>query len=82
MLDGQFMLVKSWRMKNKLQAQNVTRWNSQLNMIQSVLKVPEDKLNSVGCNATLSTYEPRRQKTGLRGFRPGPTQTGLHNHSI
>ena len=26
------------------------------------------------------TYEPRREKTGLRGFRPGPTQTGLRNH--
>ena len=25
-------------------------------------------------------YEPRRQKTGLRGFRPGPTQTGLRSH--
>ena len=24
--------------------------------------------------------EPRRQKTGLRGFRPGPTQTGLYSH--
>ena len=22
-------------------------------------------------------YEPRSEKTGLRGFRPGPTQTGL-----
>ena len=27
-----------------------------------------------------SKYEPRRQKTGLRGFRPGPTQTGLYSH--
>ena len=24
--------------------------------------------------------EPRSEKTGLRGFRPGPTQTGLRNH--
>ena len=24
------------------------------------------------------TNEPRREKTGLRGFRPGPTQTGLY----
>ena len=22
---------------------------------------------------------PRREKTGLRGFQPGPTQTGLYN---
>ena len=24
--------------------------------------------------------EPRSEKTGLRGFRPGPTQTMLYNH--
>ena len=24
--------------------------------------------------------EPRCEKTGLRGFRPGPTQTELYNH--
>ena len=29
-------------------------------------------------SSTLPT-EPRRQKTGLRGFRPGPTQTGLRS---
>ena len=28
----------------------------------------------------LVSYEPRCEKTGLRGFRPGPTQTGLYNH--
>ena len=28
-----------------------------------------------------TTNEPRCEKTGLRGFRPGPTQTGLHNHT-
>ena len=27
-----------------------------------------------------SIYEPRSEKTGLRGFRPGPTQTGLYSH--
>ena len=26
------------------------------------------------------TNEPRSEKTGLRGFRPGPTQTGLYSH--
>ena len=25
-------------------------------------------------------YEPRCEKTGLRGFRPGPTQTRLYSH--
>ena len=26
------------------------------------------------------TYEPRCEKTGLWGFRSGPTQTGLYSH--
>ena len=26
------------------------------------------------------TYELRRKKTGLRGFRQGTTQTGLYSH--
>ena len=25
-------------------------------------------------------YEPRREKTGLRGFRQGPTQNSLYSH--
>ena len=25
-------------------------------------------------------FEPRREKTGLRGFRPAPTKTGLYSH--
>ena len=30
---------------------------------------------------TLKINEPRCEKTGLRGFRPGPTQTRLYNHT-
>ena len=26
-------------------------------------------------------FEPRCDKTGLRGFRPGPTQTGLYSYT-
>ena len=26
-------------------------------------------------------YEPRCERPGLRGFRPGPTQSGLYSHS-
>ena len=29
-------------------------------------------------SSSVVTYEPRREKTGLRGFRPGPTQTDLY----
>ena len=28
----------------------------------------------------VSLFEPRCEKTGLRGFRPGHTQTGLYRH--
>ena len=28
----------------------------------------------------LKPYEPRSEKTGLWGFRPGPTQTRLYSH--
>ena len=28
----------------------------------------------------LPPNEPRCEKTGLRGFRPAPTQTGLYSH--
>ena len=32
----------------------------------------------VGIGTTI--FEPRHEKTGLRGFRPGPTQTELYSH--
>ena len=32
------------------------------------------------CQNGLLQFEPRSEKTGLRGFPPGPTQTGLYNH--
>ena len=36
-----------------------------------------DVLKCVAETESVQT-EPRREKTGLRGFRPGPTQTGLY----
>ena len=43
------------------------------------------KLHGIHTNVDEHMYfsfkdEPRRQKTGLRGFQPGPTQTGLGSH--
>ena len=35
--------------------------------------------NVTDINAVIS-YEPRREKTGLRDFRPGLTQTDLYSH--
>ena len=38
-----------------------------------------DALSTITSPHTLGLeYEPRREKTGLRGFRPGQTQTGLY----
>ena len=34
----------------------------------------------VESNEDVPKIEPRREKIGLRGFRPVPTQTGLGNH--
>ena len=33
-----------------------------------------------GC-PIIKELEPRCEKTGLRGFLPGPTQTRLYNHT-
>ena len=34
----------------------------------------------VSLKAFIKTNEPRCEKTGFQGFRPGPTQTGLYSH--
>ena len=36
---------------------------------------------TVVCPISYTIYEPRCEKTGLQGFRPGPTQTGLYDHT-
>lgn len=41
----------------RLQAANLTRWNSQLHMLKSIQKVPESKLNSLDTKCKLSNYE-------------------------
>lgn len=43
--------------ENRLQTATVTRWNSQLIMIRSVLKIPEEKLNKVEGAQKISSYE-------------------------
>ena len=46
-----------------------------------VFYMPESMLER---NLTVETcglsFEPGCEKTGLREFRPGPTQTGLYSH--
>ncbi|XP_071176366.1 zinc finger BED domain-containing protein 4-like [Mytilus edulis] len=38
---------------------NATRWNSQLYMLRSILRVPEEKLNAIDCKYKLSSYEKK-----------------------
>ena len=47
-------------------------------------KVPLDQVTNFGevsCPIVLLN-EPHCEKTGLQGFQPGPTQTGLYSHRI
>ena len=38
------------------------------------------KWTGTDIDCTGETFEPRSEKTGLRGFRPGPTQTRLYSY--
>ena len=44
--------------------------------VHSPLHAVHHKKSSIDANR----FEPRCEKTGLRGFHPGPTQTGLYSH--
>ena len=37
-------------------------------------------MSGLRLNMTIIKFKPRREKTGLRGFRTGPTQTRLLSH--
>ena len=41
----------------KLQASNITRWNSELTMIQSLLRIPHEKIDELNLAHKLSQYE-------------------------
>ena len=51
---------------------DVELWEICFTMLQKVPKA----YNKVG----QKLHEPRCEKTGLRGFRPGTTKTGLYSH--
>lgn len=40
--------------EKRVQASNATRWNSQLHMIQSVLNIPEQKMEKIDCQGIFS----------------------------
>ena len=43
-------------------------------------QIPKDADRMPNNKDRIDLFEPRCEKTGLRGFRPGPTLTGLYNH--
>ena len=55
------------------------------NKLITTLKLTLITSNRENCNRNTALEwsvinGPRSEKTGLRGFRPGPTQTGLYSH--
>ena len=49
-----------------------------LNPVHTGYRYPTD--NQQDCKQPIQSSEPHREKTGLRGFRPGATQIGLYSH--
>ena len=52
----------------------ISLFDQEFHVAQAVEYVKKQK------KGTSDIIEPRSEKTGLRGFRPGPTQTGLYSH--
>ena len=73
--DGKYLLhsLKIHRRYYSLIEVKVVRFNDPMNRILSHVGTEQPLPGSLSV-----LYEPRREKTGLRGFRPGPTQTGLY----
>ena len=51
-----------------------------LDLVNLVVRLCKKHNIDVGLHHRVSVNEPRCEKTGLRCFRPGPTQTGLYSH--
>ena len=43
----------------KLQPANQTRWNSQLKMLRSLLRIPQDRLDQLDCPGKLTAYDTK-----------------------
>ena len=58
---------------------------SEMPKIGSLAALPSTSLNvftteETGTRFSHPLFEPRCEKSALRGFRPGPTQTALYSH--
>ena len=50
-----------------------------LALSNGIVMLEQGSIDSVIAVQPFKINEPRREKTGLRDFRPGPTQTGLYS---
>ena len=58
----------------------LTRLNELFSKISEFLVFLPLLVFQVAIHIFMLLFEPRCEKTGLLGFRPGPTQTGLYSH--
>ena len=66
-----------WSKKKKeVRYDILSKWSTRFFFLQTVLTISYPNSEATG----RKIVEPRCEKTGLRGFRPGPTQTGLCSH--
>ena len=66
-----------------IQAQTVCRYMYKilpLSRMKSTEMLHKKNLYTKLSKSHLCINEPHSEKTGLRGFRPGPTQTSLYSH--
>lgn len=42
---------------SRLQKSTISRWYSELIVLRSILQIPEDKLNEIGCKTKVRVYE-------------------------
>ena len=63
-----------------LDAENQQNVSAERRTETQLMKIRETKRKCVMVTLKIFIYEPRYEKTGLRGFGPGPTKTGLYSH--
>ena len=74
-----FGLTVILRNENILEALNMWRFIVYVSIAENIISVSPMLIVYNNNEVTVKQLvEPRREKTGLRGFRPGPTQTGLY----
>ena len=80
-----FSQVKIWQVPENGLRTNLSEWQVDLHghgrRVGYIEWHPtaDNIILSAGLDCKVGIFEPSRKKTGLFGFRPGPTQTGLYS---